>query len=77
MGKNQPLKIRDGLLSATIWTNTSKEGNTYYTVTLERSFKDGDDEWQNTNSLNRSDLLAAARLLQKAYDQIEEERKSD
>ena len=63
-------KIRAGALSATIWRNEGKkEGqvSTYYTVSIERSFKDKAGEWKHTASLRQDDLPKVTLLLQEAY----------
>ena len=62
-------KLNDGLLSATVWENRTEDGKTFYSTTLSRSYKAG-DEWKESNSFNEDDLLAIARLAGKAYDAI-------
>lgn len=59
-------KIRVGGVCATIWKNTSKDGRTYSTVSLERSYKDSQGEWKSTTSFRQSDLPTAAVLLNEA-----------
>lgn len=66
---NRPVdKVRIGNVSASIWRNAGEKGD-FYSVTLERSYKEG-DAWKNTNSLGRDDLLEAAKALDKAHDRI-------
>lgn len=66
---NQPVaKFRDRGLEVSIWENSNDE-DTWYSVNLERSYKDGDD-WKKTTSLNKSDLPKAAALYQVAYAKI-------
>lgn len=68
--KGPERKIRAGALSASIWRNQgTKDGqvSTYYTVSIERSFKGRDGEWKHTDSLRQDDLPKAALLLQEAY----------
>lgn len=60
-------KISVGGIEAAIWENASKEGNKYFTTTMERNYKDG-EEWKKTNSLRTSDLPKAILTLQKAYE---------
>lgn len=67
---NQPAaKLRDGVLSVTIWKNEREDDKAYYTSILSKSYKDG-DEWKDTDNLNADDLLKAAHLLQQAYSKI-------
>lgn len=68
---NQPVKkFRLGFVSATIWSNEAPTGDRkFYTVDVQRTFKDGDD-LRNTSSLNAADLLNAAKLLERAESWI-------
>lgn len=61
MGNPPAHKFRIGLLTATIWKNERS-----FTVDLSRSYKTEDGTWQNTNSLHYSDLLNAAKCLERA-----------
>lgn len=70
-------KLRDGCLQVVIWRNTSTEGKTYYTVNPQRSYRNGDDTWKETDSLNADDLLAMAELLREAYRWIRDQKKAD
>lgn len=67
-------KFKAGPVSATIWKNQGTKANgektEYYTVTLERSYKDKDDKWQKTNSLRINDLPKADLILSKAYEYL-------
>ncbi|NRP49803.1 hypothetical protein XMV201_001563 [Aliiroseovarius sp. xm-v-201] len=59
---NQPAhKLRLGLINATIWANDG-----FYSIDLTRSYKNAEGQWQNTNSLAHSDLLNAAKCLERA-----------
>jgi hypothetical protein len=70
-------KLRDGNLQVVIWRNTSTEGKTYYTANPQRSYRQGDDTWKETDSLNGDDLLAMAELLREAYRWIRDQKKAD
>src|ERR1700723_3216146 len=74
---NRPFHvIRRGLLKAVIWENQTANGSMFSTQ-LIRVYKDGED-WKETHSLNREDLLHAAKLLDAADSIIhrtEEERR--
>ena len=71
MPNTQPAaKLRDGRLTVTIWANATEDERTYYSVDLTKSYKDDDDAWQETHSLNGDEVLKASRLLARAYDEI-------
>ena len=63
-------KYSAGSIHVAIWENESKEGRVYQTVSLERSYKNKDDEWKNTNSLRVNDIPKAVAALQKVYDEL-------
>ena len=76
MSKEPLLKIRDGLITATVWENTPKsdEGeNTRLSIELNRSYKDG-DTWKTTSSFSQTELLKVARLAERTYDAIQNHR---
>jgi hypothetical protein len=72
--KNPPeMKFRAGALTATVWQNQGQkdgEVTSYATVSLERSYKDKNNEWQTTNSMRINDLPRAALVLTKAYEYL-------
>ena len=58
-----------GLVKATVWKNTSKTGDEFKTVSLNRSYqKDG--EWKNTNSFGVNDIDKAIQVLEQARDYV-------
>ena len=63
-------KFSLGGVQVAVWENQSKEGRQFNTVSIERRYKDKNDEWQSTNSLKTSDLPKAILALQKAYEYI-------
>ena len=70
---NRPAqKFRAGPIVATIWSNegTARNGETtsYFTISLDRTYKDKDGAWQHTSSLRLHDLPRAQLVLQKAYE---------
>ncbi len=69
---NKPLQtFRAGSIAAKIWENqTKKEANVFYTVSLERSYKDANAEWQSTNTLRAADIPKAELVLRKAYEHL-------
>jgi len=67
--RRQPAhEIRFGLIKAAIWENQSQNG-TWHSVTLSRSYKDG-EEWRHTDSFGREDLLAVAKAADLAHSWI-------
>jgi len=69
---NAPIKkFRAGPISATVWNNHAKEGESEYkTVSFERNYKDKEGAWKTTTSLRMNDLPKAALVLQKAYEYL-------
>jgi hypothetical protein len=66
MAKNQPVvKFRLGYVTATVWLNDK-----FYSTVLSKSYKDGDDQWQETDQLGSGDLMNAVRVLQRSEDFI-------
>ena len=71
---NQPeKKFRAGAISATVWLNQGQNKKTgeavsYRTISLQRGYKDKNDQWQNTNSFRVNDLPRAAVVLKQAYE---------
>lgn len=70
-------RFQDGTLKVVIWRNTSTNGNTYYTANPTRSYKNGDETWKESDSLNESDMLAMAELLREAYAWIRMQKRAD
>lgn len=64
-------RFRIGAVQAAIWKNDGPN-HSFYTVTMQRSYKDGDD-WKNTDSLGSGDLLNAAHVLMRAEAWISEQ----
>ena len=68
-------EVRAGRIRATVWANPSEKG-VWHTVTLSRLYKDG-DEWKDSQSFGRDDLLLLAKVIDKAHswiiDQIAQE----
>ena len=74
--KTKPTHIRSGPLDLTIWENTNKnDGTKYKTYNLTRKYKDKKDEWAETTTLRKRDLLPAASILEKAFEDIAYQQK--
>lgn len=63
-------------ITAAIWRNENK-GQAFYSVTIQRSYKNADGEWKSSDSLNESDLLLAAKVLDLAHTEISKLRATD
>jgi hypothetical protein len=67
---NKPVsKIGSFPITAAVWRN-EKEGRTYYSVTLERSYKDSAGKWRTCSTFNTGDLLLLAKIVDKAHTKI-------
>ena len=80
MPKPKPAhEVRLGSVKAAIWKNDTDNGVRYKT-TFSRLYKDG-EEWKNTDSFGRDDLLVLAKLADQAHswihEQSQEEKKGD
>lgn len=60
-------KYRSGAVQLTVWTNEGQNNDTFETFTFQRSYKDKNDNWQNTQTLRESDLPRIIALAQRAY----------
>ena len=59
-------KVKVGAVEVAVWENSSKDGKKFFTTTMERNYKAGED-WKKTNSLRTDDLPKAILALQEAY----------
>jgi hypothetical protein len=69
-------KIRNGVLQVTIWRNHGEKGN-WFSVVPTRSYKQGEDTWKETDSLNFDDLLPMAKLFDQAHTWIMHQHQAD
>jgi hypothetical protein len=66
---NKPVHtIRHGALSASIWRQDTDKGPVF-NVTFQRSYKEGDN-WRNSTSFGRGNLLLLSLLAVRAYEWI-------
>lgn len=67
----QPVKkFKAGSVTATIWKNNGEKNGhkvEYFTVSLERSYKDG-ERWKNTSSLRAQDVSDAGLVINKTNE---------
>ena len=66
---NKPIhEIRIGSIKAAIWENETPQG-TRYNATFVRLYKTG-EQWQETGSFGRDDLLALAKVADQVHTRI-------
>jgi len=70
-------KIVLGSVQLAIWKNTNDKGNTYYSVTFEKRYRDAEGEWKTTTSLNRDDLLVLGQASEMAFRAIHDAQAQD
>jgi hypothetical protein len=69
------MEIRIGRIKAAIWLNHTDTGQ-YYSVTLSRLYKEG-DQWHNSASFGRDDLLVVAKVADLAHTWIIQQTQSE
>ena len=79
MAKRPVHEIRLGRIRAAIWENQTQNGS-LYKATLSRLYKD-EDQWKDSDSYGRDDLLLVAKVADLAHSWIfsrqQEEASSD
>ena len=65
-GRGPVKKVKVGAIEVAVWENSSKDGKKFFTTTMDRSYKMG-EEWKKTGSLRNEDLPKAILALQEAY----------
>ncbi len=74
---NEPAaKFRESPLEVSVWENEGENGK-WYSVKVERSYKDKNDEWQKTTSINSKHISILKDLLTQAAEKIEELEKEN
>ncbi len=73
--ENEPeKKFSAGAINASVWKNQAKsktgEEVEFRTISLQRRYKDKNDQWQSASSLRVNDLPKAALVLTKAYEYL-------
>jgi hypothetical protein len=60
---NKPVQIyKLGQMRASIWENYSADGKVSYTARFERSYRNSDGQWRNTQSFGLKDVLNLIQL---------------
>ncbi|MDP6670977.1 MAG: hypothetical protein QGI60_04130 [archaeon] len=63
-------KFGAGAIQVAIWQNEGKEGINYNTVSIQKNYKDKNDEWKSSSSMKANDIPKAILALQKAYEYL-------
>lgn len=74
MEKNKPVKTLSlGCIEAAVWLNGNGKGNSWYSVTISRSYRVG-EETRSTNSFRPGDLLPVVYVGVEAFLWIRRQR---
>ena len=76
--KQKPVhEVRLGFIKAAVWKNDTQNGVRYNT-TFCRFYRDKEDnEWKNSDSYGREDLLMLAKVADRAHTWIHEQSQED
>ena len=66
-----------GTVTVSIWQNDGNADRKNYSVTVQRSYKDDQKQWQNSNFLFPTDILAVGQLLGQAWILINQWEQED
>jgi hypothetical protein len=69
-------KVHYGRVDVAVWQRQTDDGRAWYSFTVSRPYKDRDDRWQRTSSLDEDDLLPAAQALERTYDWVQQQRQA-
>ncbi len=67
-------------ISASVFENQSEDGQTFYRVSLVRTYKDGNGQFQTTSAFSRDDLPIVAHLANEAWQfvmELEQEQRTN
>jgi hypothetical protein len=65
-------EFRMGRIRCTVWANQHEQRGTWYSMTLTRSYKDG-DQWKTATSFGADDLLVIGEVCRRARWWIQEQ----
>jgi len=78
VGNQTPIaKFRAGAVSAALWENDIDVKGRTITIlkaTVQRRYKDKDDNWQSSGSFSRNEIPLAIYCLQKCFEKIIEKQ---
>lgn len=62
-------EVRFGTVKVAVWENTSREGKTFHSFDLRRSYRDQSGEWHDQKiSLNLGEIAKVRAALAKVYE---------
>lgn len=68
---NKPAaELRDGLIKATIWRNTSEKGDNFYSLQFTNAYRDRDGNYRDSKYYAPDEALRLAILAGDAYRKI-------
>ena len=74
---NKPIQhVRRGGVQAAIWKNAGQRGP-YYSVTIDKRYRDEQGEWQTSYAFGRDQLLVDSRVAELAFHAIHEMQRTD
>ncbi|MFH1615214.1 MAG: hypothetical protein ABIG61_09045 [Planctomycetota bacterium] len=78
VGNQTPIaKFKAGAVSAALWENDIEVKGRTITIlkaTVQRRYKDKDDNWQSSGSFSRNEIPLAIYCLQKCFEKIVEKQ---
>jgi hypothetical protein len=63
-------KFSAGAIQVSVWENEGKEGKQFYSVSMDKRYKDKDEQWKSSSSLRSADLPNAVLVLNKAFEYL-------
>ncbi len=73
VSRSPDYKVQYGRVQAAVWKREVDE-RIIYSVSLTRSYKDRQDQWQRTTNLDEDDLLPGSMALSEAYKWVQQQR---
>ena len=81
VGQQMPVaKFKAGQVSSALWENQVQVKGAAVTIlkaTVQRRYKDRNNEWQSSTSFSRNEIPLAIHCLQKAFEKIIEMQSED
>lgn len=72
--------FRAGQVTASVWSKVetiNKKEVTFYNVTIVKNYKDKEEEWNQTSSFGREDLIKVLLVTQKASEYVYMHKETD
>lgn len=68
MGDKPATTIRIGGVKASVWKNETEDGRVFSVTQFTRSYRDKEDNWQETSSFSTDDLPKLELAARKAFE---------